>query len=224
MADAIKCKVEGCERDRDANGMCAMHNVRVWRNGHTDLLPKKPPHPCAADGCDRVSVAKGWCHKHWVRVQKWGDPDVVRKGGKKRSGATALNASGYEIVYEPEHPLAMVSGQVLVHRKVLWEKLGPGSHPCDICGVSLEWTHDDQRVRLAVDHIDNDILNNDPANLRATCQPCNVRRPSQRRTACNAGHDYTPENTYVDPNGSRRCRTCMREWDRRRNLKRRGKR
>ena len=35
---------------------------------------------------------------------------------------------------------------------------------------------------------------------------------------CPAGHAYTVENTYIDPRGSRRCRTCKRielaEWKR----------
>ena len=28
------------------------------------------------------------------------------------------------------------------------------------------------------------------------------------KTACPRGHPYSPENTYVNPNGSRVCRTC----------------
>lgn len=31
---------------------------------------------------------------------------------------------------------------------------------------------------------------------------------------CYRGHDYTPENTYMHPNGFRICRTCKRETDR----------
>ncbi|MCG7596363.1 NUMOD4 motif-containing HNH endonuclease [Mycobacterium sp. PSTR-4-N] len=29
------------------------------------------------------------------------------------------------------------------------------------------------------------------------------------RTHCNNGHEFTPENTYLRPNGGRRCRTCQ---------------
>ena len=36
------------------------------------------------------------------------------------------------------------------------------------------------------------------------------------KTRCDYGHDYTPENTYIDPDGGRECRTCRaersREW------------
>lgn len=37
------------------------------------------------------------------------------------------------------------------------------------------------------------------------------------RTRCPSGHEYTPENTYVIPStGSRMCRTCIRDRNRRR--------
>ena len=32
-----------------------------------------------------------------------------------------------------------------------------------------------------------------------------------RKTRCNAGHEFTPENTRVRPSGSRSCRICDRE-------------
>lgn len=31
-----------------------------------------------------------------------------------------------------------------------------------------------------------------------------------------SGHEYTAANTYIRPDGRRRCRTCNREWARRR--------
>lgn len=45
-------------------------------------------------------------------------------------------------------------------------------------------------------------------------------RPPPRRKACSHGHRLTRQNTYIDGNGHRRCRTCNREKQarRRRNL------
>lgn len=50
-------------------------------------------------------------------------------------------------------------------------------------------------------------LPGDPAPLFATFAP-----PDQR-THCANGHALTPENTYIHPNGYRRCRACQRERD-----------
>ena len=36
--------------------------------------------------------------------------------------------------------------------------------------------------------------------------PANINK---RKTVCNSGHEYTPENTYYYPNGTRGCVICM---------------
>lgn len=37
------------------------------------------------------------------------------------------------------------------------------------------------------------------------------RAPRQKKKGCcPKGHDYTPENTYTQPNGQRHCRTCQK--------------
>lgn len=33
-----------------------------------------------------------------------------------------------------------------------------------------------------------------------------------KKTHCRKGHEFTPENTRIRPNGSRACRACSREW------------
>ena len=36
------------------------------------------------------------------------------------------------------------------------------------------------------------------------------RHPNARKTHCNEGHEFTPENTYINPaSGSRNCRACL---------------
>ena len=59
-----------------------------------------------------------------------------------------------------------------------------------------------------------------PAHLEPVTQAENARRGDpasagfaafqRAKTHCPAGHEYTPENTFVNPRGSRECRTCKR--------------
>lgn len=64
-----------------------------------------------------------------------------------------------------------------------------------------------------------------PAHLEPVTHLTNIERGEWRqrcaeywanRTHCESGHEYTAANTYIRPDGRRRCRTCNREWARRR--------
>jgi hypothetical protein len=44
----------------------------------------------------------------------------------------------------------------------------------------------------------------------------NHRRRRASETHCPSGHEYSPENLYIEASGSRRCRACWRDYDRRR--------
>lgn len=46
-----------------------------------------------------------------------------------------------------------------------------------------------------------------------------VSAQNARKTHCNHGHKFMPENTYVYPNGHRVCRACKRRIDRTRYAK-----
>lgn len=68
------------------------------------------------------------------------------------------------------HPLASKKGQLAEHRKVLYDKIGVGPHPCHWCGKLLVWGG---ILGLNVDHLDGDKLNNDSENLVPSCCGCN---------------------------------------------------
>lgn len=64
----------------------------------------------------------------------------------------------------------------------------------------------------------------EPVTVRANLLRGNTstaRRAAQ--THCIHGHEFTPENTYIKPNGCRRCRECSRESDRRYHLRKKGR-
>lgn len=59
-----------------------------------------------------------------------------------------------------------------------------------------------------------------PAHLEAVTNKENLRRGEgqtgrHRWTHCKNGHEFTPENTFIRPNGCRACRACAAERARR---------
>jgi hypothetical protein len=91
---------------------------------------------------------------------------------------------------------------------------------------------------LVLDHLCSTPLCVNPAHLEPVTQRENTRRTVERglhrntrKTHCDRGHEFTPENTRLRAGGQRECRTCahdlavanraqhaayMREWNRRR--------
>lgn len=117
-------------------------------------------------------------------VSKRTEKNKVACLGRTHNGRPArgsyIMSTGYRALTGQVHPLAR-SGEVLEHRKVLYDKIGPGPHPCHWIKVSgcgntaLEWGG----LRgVIADHLDGDIVNNHPDNLVPSCCGCNSHRGS----------------------------------------------
>lgn len=66
---------------------------------------------------------------------------------------------------------------------------------------------------LDLDHLCRNRSCVNPAHLEPVSRAENLRRAREFKapvTHCRHGHEYTPENTYVNPKGRRICRTCRR--------------
>jgi hypothetical protein len=84
----------------------------------------------------------------------------------------------YALQYLRSHPLASKSGYVFTHRKLLYDKLGPGTHPCHWCERPLRWGERGSAA-LHTDHL-GDRLDDDPELIIASCQQCNNARACGR--------------------------------------------
>lgn len=124
-------------------------------------------------------------------------------------------SKSYCMIVDSSHPLAMNNGRVAVHRLNLYEKIGPGEHPCHWCGRVVEWQAKGSRQSrnqrtLISDHVDGKSTNNHPDNLVPSCHGCNVLRVRGCRVR-NGGI------TFVKPNGETargvmlKCHECGSE-------------
>lgn len=133
---------------------------------------------------------------------------MSKSGTRAANGSGTLRADGYWQLRDPNHPTATKSGVLFVHRKVLYDSIGPGTHSCHYCGQSVEWM-----VDLEVDHKDRDKNNNTPENLVPCCRPCNRSRWNTDKTGCPHGHG--PYDKQYK-NGWRYCSKCKNEKEKRR--------
>lgn len=98
-------------------------------------------------------------------------------------------------VREADHPLANAQGRVLLYRKVLFDAIGDGSHPCHWCDTLVAWrTNREQGCfdgDLIVDHLDGDKRNDALENLAPSCNRCNTLRGLIRAWREETGKDLS---------------------------------
>lgn len=133
--------------------------------------------PCSVTGCTRLRHHRArYCSMHAERRRLTGTvgpPEPVKR--PNRTGSVMRN--GYIVLTGTRHPLATAQGKVLVHRLVLFEKIGAGAHPCHWCGRTVIWRAGRiRRDSLVVDHLNDDRADNDPENLVPSCNRCNTNR------------------------------------------------
>src|SRR4051812_25819578 len=115
----------------------------------------------------------------------------------------------YKYVKRPNHPLRPPGGSKLLpeHRVILYDKIGPGTHPCHWCSKPVTWIAGG-RTRpgsLVTDHVNKIQQDNRPENLVPSCQGCNIRRGKGTHL------DTEPIVIYQGKRAAateRVCRTC----------------
>jgi len=88
--------------------------------------------------------------------------------------------------------------------------------------LAYEWLVGPIAEGLQIDHLCRRRECVNPAHLEPVSQRVNLLRGETLTarnaavTHCPAGHPYDDENTYRRPDGSRKCRTCHRDAERKR--------
>lgn len=196
------CSIEGCERRHYAKAICRLHYSRQRRTGTTDLLerPRVERVPCSVDGCETSSKNRGMCGMHAERRRSGGPVD-----GPKR------NARGvpFEKLYRPTDTGCWQ-----------WQgSMSPDGYGRFSVGYAHRFSYE-KAIGPIPDgfHIDHLCRNRgcvNPAHLEAVTPRTNILRgvaPSAlavQMGRCKRGHEFTADNTYVQPStGHRRCRKC----------------
>lgn len=161
------------------------------------------------------------CKKEFTRSPALAGKCCSRKCGyehrkqKRMKKEHQQNRKSRQMIYEPSHPLAGKNGYLPIYRFLLYNKIGPGWHPCNWCGKKIRWIINIRRTggfTLIVDHVDNNPKNNHISNLVPSCQSCNTKRGMGERIVKN-------NECFIErSNGTRlratlkTCRTCKREF------------
>lgn len=139
---------------------------REWRERNRENIWKRP---AVCLHCGEAFLA----HEYNARKR---DPKYCsRQCAKDRFGTPKRKS-----VTAHEHPLAGTRGRVLEYRRVLFDHIGPGGHPCHWCSTVVEWKVSQSGgvygVDLIVDHLDENSRNNHLSNLVPSCLRCNLLR------------------------------------------------
>lgn len=190
------CTVDGCETAHSAKGMCNLHYQRMISGRPLVQEPKVERTECAAEGCKarpRSRFAQ-MCAKHYHRWYRHGE------ASKSASNADAPRVSqvrSYKVETCKGHPLARAHGRVYVHRRVLFDEIGPGEHPCHWCGKVVRWSTRGDQDGLYPDHLNGDGADNRVENLVPSCGRCNTTRGVQSREAALRAAGWWSRNDTV---------------------------
>lgn len=127
---------------------------------------------------------------------------------------TRLEALRTKLTYEPNTGCWLFMGEITGngYGRLHFEGKRALAHRC----AYEEWTGPIPDG-LEIDHLCNVRSCCNPKHLRTATRTENNIRRLENITHCNNGHEFTQENTYVDPRGWRQCKICRRERIRKHN-------
>ena len=149
--------------------------------------------------CMPCQVVYNRGRRHAIAARRAPKPPRTRNPPKpitaeqRTKRSTALRAKYWS---DPEYRRKMLA------RSVTRDEIRAGRLvrlPCEVCGREPAEAHHHDYGR--------------PLEVRWLCRRHHRDAHAALHTHCRHGHAYDPENTYVPPDGKRRCRKCMRAAD-----------
>lgn len=177
---------------------------------------------CSIPGCEDPALARSWCNMHWKHWRQHGDPlvGVFRpRATLEQRFWTKVNKNGLLPDHRPElGPCWIWTGST--HPK------GYGQFGSCVESIDGEESRRAHRIAytlmvapipegLELDHLCRVRPCVNPTHLEPVTHAENVRRGAAFLTHCAQGHPFDEVNTYTTSRGSRGCRTCSREANRR---------
>lgn len=159
----------------------ARMNAHRWHRGGTGYACRKLKVPEGGGG--RANPILVFMHREVL--------GLPRSPGHKAPQGNHINFDRLD--NRRENLEVVTPGENLAHS---WGRRKPET--CRVCGGN-EWGQNGTTRRCAICH-----RAREEARLRA--KGFGPRKP---KTECKHGHEYTPENTYVNPKGYRECRACI---------------
>lgn len=145
-----------CSRACYAEAQKKPHRCKVCG---TTFLASRPTQQtcsatCAHEAMKLPTKPCEQCHKTFrpksSRVRYCGRACSAKASGLAKRKGPHLNAKGYVVLYEPDHPMAMKTGYVLEHRKVAAEMVGRMLQPDEVVHHRNEIKTDNRPENLAV--------------------------------------------------------------------------
>jgi hypothetical protein len=161
------CTIDDCKKPHEARGMCALHYRRWSKKGDPRAAPVlNDTGICVVRECGKRSRSprSAYCEMHYCRLYHSGTLE-----GAQMNAARGVHekSNGYLQEMNKDHPAA--------RRRVFYDANGPGPYRCHWCSKWVTWK------KLKVDHKDTNRKNNEPGNLVASCQVCNLNRNDRRK-------------------------------------------
>ena len=163
---------------------------------------------CSIEGCGRSVYARAVCRGDYDKMRKRGEIPPVPPPAERLAARLVEQPNGCiewtGCVDGDGYGNIRVNGKNMLTHRFAWELVN-GPIPMGL-GV--------------LHHCDNPPCCNVERCLFLGTQTENAadmvakgRSRGQNITHCPQSHEYTPENTYVDPAGRRRCKTCRSDSD-----------